>query len=168
MLQYYADNASLIVLSIGYRLAPEHPYPAGNEDCFDIGTYLVDHAQRDFGVPLLFMGGDSAGAHLSTLTCFKLLEVRPDFAFRGLVLSYGVYNIAAALPQVHNFDMPLVLTKDIMRTYATTNDSLLWHLTCIMPKLIFSLVTSTPTSRTRRPSRDVIRGSRHSMRISAR
>merc|ERR1719405_144022 len=32
------------VVVVGYRLAPEHPYPAGNEDCFDVGEYLVDFA----------------------------------------------------------------------------------------------------------------------------
>lgn len=83
MLQYLADHTALTVISVGYRLAPEDPYPAGNEDCFDVGAWLVDHAPQEFGAPLAFMGGDSAGAHLSVVTAFHLLSSRPDFAFSG-------------------------------------------------------------------------------------
>ena len=109
MLQHYADHSALVIVSAGYRLAPEHPYPAGNEDCFDIGAYLVQHATRDFGVPLRFLGGDSAGSHLSVLTCFWLLREHPEFAFRGLVLNFGAYNLSGFFPQVYNFKQPLVL-----------------------------------------------------------
>lgn len=83
MLQRYATSSSLTVISIGYRLAPEDPYPAGNEDCFDAAEYLVDNAEKEYGLTLMFMGGDSAGAHLSVLTCYQLLETRPGFAFTG-------------------------------------------------------------------------------------
>ena len=131
MLQHYATTSSLTVISIGYRLAPEHPYPAGNEDCFDAAEYLVDNAQKDYGVPLLFMGGDSAGAHLSVCTCYRLLETRPGYAFTGeanfggmdgvadvvvigLVLNFGAYDISGFLPQAWHFDLPLVLDVDIM------------------------------------------------------
>ncbi|CAK4030980.1 hypothetical protein DOTSEDRAFT_80769 [Lecanosticta acicola] len=117
MLKYYADHANLTVVSVGYRLAPEHPYPAGNEDCFDVAEYLVEHAEREYGGPLLFIGGDSAGAHLSVVTTYHLLQARPDFAFKGLVLNFGAYDISGFLPQAHHFDLPLVLTLDIMQRY---------------------------------------------------
>lgn len=117
MLKRYSDEADLIVVSVGYRLAPEYPYPAGNEDCFDIGEYLVDHSQEKFGAPLKFMGGDSAGAHLSVLTTFKLLETRPSFSFSGLILSYGCYDLSGCLPQAHHFDLPLVLNLDILKKF---------------------------------------------------
>lgn len=114
MLKYWADHCQMTVVSVGYRLAPEHPYPAGNEDCFDIGEYLIDHAEKDFGAPLLFMGGDSAGGHLSVVTCYHLLESRPNFAFKGLVLNFGAYDLSGFLPQAHIFDLPLVLDVEIM------------------------------------------------------
>lgn len=114
MLAHLANHCHLTVLSVGYRLAPEHPFPAGNEDCFDVGAYLVDHATRDYGVPLLFMGGDSAGAHLSAVTAFYLLAARPEFAFKGLVLNFGAYDLSGLLPQVWEFDLPLILDADIM------------------------------------------------------
>lgn len=117
MLKRYSDEADLVIVSVGYRLAPENPFPQGNEDCFDIGEYLVDHAEKEFGAKLNFMGGDSAGAHLSALTAFKLLETRPEFAFRGLVLNFGAYDLSGCLPQAHHFDLPLVLDLDIMQKF---------------------------------------------------
>lgn len=117
MLQYLATSTSLVVLSVGYRLAPEDPYPAGNEDCFDVGEYLVDHAARDYGAPLLFMGGDSAGGHLSAVTAFHLLESRPEFGFRGLVLNFGAYDLSGFLPQAWTFRLPLVLDVEIMSKF---------------------------------------------------
>lgn len=117
MLKYWADHGQMTVVSVGYRLAPEHPYPAGNEDCFDIGEYLIDNAEKDFGAPLMFMGGDSAGGHLSVVTCYHLLESRPKFAFRGLVLNFGAYDLSGFLPQAHTFNLPLVLDKEIMTNF---------------------------------------------------
>lgn len=114
MLNWIAQNCQLTVVSIGYRLAPEHPYPAGNDDCADIAEWLVDHANERFQAPLAFMGGDSAGGHLSVVTCFRLLKSRPYFAFKALVLNFGVFDLAGYLPHAHHFDLPLILTKDIM------------------------------------------------------
>lgn len=114
LLKSYSTSSSLIVISIGYRLAPEHPYPAANEDCLSIGEYLIDHAVSHFGAPLTFIGGDSAGAHLAVLTTMKLLETRPDFRFKGLVLNFGCYDLSGGMPQVQHFDLPLVLDRDIL------------------------------------------------------
>lgn len=119
MLKYIADHCNLTVLSVGYRLAPENPYPAGNDDCYDVGEYLVDNAEKDFGVPLLFMGGDSAGGHLSVVTCYHLLSTRPKFAFKGLVLNFGAYDLTTYLPQAWNFKLPLVLDVEIMQHFTS-------------------------------------------------
>lgn len=75
---------------------------------------MIDNAKKAFGGPLLFMGGDSAGGHLSVVTCYHLLESRPNFAFRGLLLSYGAYDLSGLLPQTHNFKLPLILDAEIM------------------------------------------------------
>ncbi|KAK6441622.1 hypothetical protein LTR95_002133 [Oleoguttula sp. CCFEE 5521] len=117
MLAHYADSTGLTVVSVGYRLAPEDPYPAGNEDCFDVGQWLVDNAEKKYGGPLQFVSGDSAGAHLSVCTAFELLQTRPKFAFRGLVLNFGCYDLAGMLPAAHLFDLGLILDKDIMDHY---------------------------------------------------
>ncbi|KAK5166314.1 uncharacterized protein LTR77_008575 [Saxophila tyrrhenica] len=116
-LKFLADTCRMVVVSVGYRLAPEHPYPAPNEDCYDIGEYLIDNAEKDYGVPLLFLGGESAGGHLSAVTCLHLFKSRPKFAFKGLVLNYGVYDLSGLLPQAYNFKLPLVLDFEIMSKF---------------------------------------------------
>ena len=53
-----AEGANLAVISVGYRLAPEHPFPQGPEDCYDAAEWLVDNSQDKFGAPLKFAGGE--------------------------------------------------------------------------------------------------------------
>ena len=58
MLKSMADGANLAVISVGYRLAPENPFPKGPEDCVDVAEWLVEHAKEEFGAELKFMGGE--------------------------------------------------------------------------------------------------------------
>lgn len=50
LLQLYANAKSYAVISVGYRLAPEHPFPAGPQDCYDVGEYLVRKARINMGL----------------------------------------------------------------------------------------------------------------------
>ncbi|KXS39055.1 MAG: esterase / lipase [Halomonadaceae bacterium T82-2] len=67
------------VISIDYRLAPEHPFPAGLEDCLDAWAWLAD----EHGDAPLLIAGDSAGGNL-VLACLNELgatgQRRPDAA----------------------------------------------------------------------------------------
>jgi acetyl esterase/lipase len=112
-----AQTAQLAVVSIGYRLAPEHPYPAGPEDCYDAGDYLVSNAESRFGAPLLFLGGESAGAHLSLITFLHLRRSHPTFKFRALILHFGVYDLSSWLPSVVHFRRPIIIDLVIMSRY---------------------------------------------------
>lgn len=58
LLQFYADKTECTVISVGYRLAPEHPYPAGVNDCFDASNYIMMDCELKYGGPLKFMGGE--------------------------------------------------------------------------------------------------------------
>jgi acetyl esterase/lipase len=58
LLQTYADAGDLAVVSVGYRLAPEHPFPCGPNDCIDVGEYLVMNSEKVYGSPLKFIGGE--------------------------------------------------------------------------------------------------------------
>ena len=57
-MQLYADAGDVAVVSPGYRLAPEDPFPKGPHDCIDIGEYLVKNSEKDYGGPLKLIGGE--------------------------------------------------------------------------------------------------------------
>ena len=81
------------VVSVDYRLAPEHPHPAGPDDGTAVAAWLVDHAEREFGSGRLLVGGESAGGYMAAAV---LLRARDELGairrFTGANLVYGVYD----------------------------------------------------------------------------
>jgi acetyl esterase/lipase len=115
LLDAIAKATNLTVISPEYRLAPEHPYPCGPEDCFDVTEYLVDNSANSYGGPLKFIGGESAGSMLSMLTFLHLLETRPAFSFQGAVFVYGLFDWSLS-PSSNNWNTPLVMrTENVKR-----------------------------------------------------
>jgi acetyl esterase len=88
-------HLGLAVVSVYYRLAPEHPFPAGPDDCEAAALWLVENAASEFGTDRLVIGGESAGAHLSALTLLRLRD-RHDAAdrFCGANLVFGAYDLS--------------------------------------------------------------------------
>lgn len=64
-----AHLAGLTVLSLDYRLAPEHPYPAALHDTYDALRWLADHGALIGGDGRIAAGGQSAGAALVAGAC---------------------------------------------------------------------------------------------------
>ena len=90
-----AEEANLSVVSVDYRLAPEHPYPAAPDDCEDVATWLLENARAELGSDRLVIGGESAGAHLSVLTLLRLRDRHGAAdAFRAATLAYGAYDLS--------------------------------------------------------------------------
>ena len=55
MLERVADGSGLTVISVEYRLSPEHPYPAPADDCEAAALWITDHL-AEFGGPVLAIG----------------------------------------------------------------------------------------------------------------
>jgi acetyl esterase len=88
-----ATSCDVAVVSVDYRLAPEHPFPAGPDDAEAAALWLMEHARAELGTDRLLVGGESAGAYLSLLTMVRVrdrLGARPPFL--GADLCYGAYD----------------------------------------------------------------------------
>jgi acetyl esterase len=73
--QLLCAQADVLVVSVDYRLAPEHPFPAGLEDCIDIFHWVVDNAAEFAGRPdCVVVGGDSAGGNLAAVVAQQALR----------------------------------------------------------------------------------------------
>ncbi len=116
MLERIADNAGLAVVGVEYRLAPEHPYPAGPDDCESAAVWLARSAKAEFGTDRLTVGGESAGGHLAAVTLLRLRDRHGFTGFRGANLVYGAYDLAMTPSQRRFGNTRLVLrTIDIVQ-----------------------------------------------------
>jgi acetyl esterase len=111
-----AQAAEVAVVSVDYRLAPEHPYPAGPDDCEDAARWLVANATREFGTDRLTIGGESAGANLAVVTLLRLGDQAA--AFRGAQLTFGAYDLSMTPSQRLWGDRNLVLSTPIMHWFS--------------------------------------------------
>lgn len=115
-----AAATGLVAASVDYRLAPEHPFPAGPDDCEDAARWLVAEGARVLAAPPVFaIGGESAGAHLSALTLLRLRD-RGDLAgaFAAANLVYGAYDLSLTPSQRNWGERNLVLSGPIIAYFS--------------------------------------------------
>ncbi len=116
LLERIADGANLTAISVEYRLAPEHPYPAGPDDCETAALWVANNL-RDFGGDKLAIGGESAGAHLSALTILRLRDKHGRTPFNAANLVFGVFDLGMS-PSARAFgdaDRLVLRTLDIQK-----------------------------------------------------
>ncbi len=118
MLERIADTTGQAVVSVEYRLAPEHPYPAGPDDCEAAAQWLIQNGRREFGSNALTIGGESAGAHLTAVTILRMRDRYGYTGFRGANIVYGAFDLSMTPSQRQFGDTRLVLrTIDMQQFY---------------------------------------------------
>jgi acetyl esterase/lipase len=120
-LQRIARDTGLTVVSVEYRLAPEHPYPAGPDDCEAAALWLLSEAGRDAvqAPGALAIGGDSAGGHLAAVTLLRLRDRHGiTGAFGAAVFQYGAFDLSMTPSQRLWGDRNLVLSSPIITWFA--------------------------------------------------
>jgi acetyl esterase/lipase len=114
-----ADATGLCVVAVDYRLAPEHPYPAGPDDCEDAALWLLREGFGELGLPsVAAVGGDSAGAHLAAVTLLRLRDRHGiTGAFAAANLIFGVFDLAMT-PSLRSWgERCLILSTPIMQHF---------------------------------------------------
>jgi acetyl esterase len=111
-----ADRTQALVLSVDYRLAPEHPFPAAVLDALCAWRWLAANTATLGADPArLAVGGDSAGATLSAIVAAETLTepVRPSFQ----LLVYPFVDARLTLPSVQEFGVGYFLEKSSLEFY---------------------------------------------------
>jgi acetyl esterase len=92
--QVLNDRSGCTVISVDYRLAPEHPFPAAHNDSVDATRWIAGHIDK-LGPcnQRLVLAGDSAGANLATCVCLEL-DANPALCkmLAGAVVKYPVVD----------------------------------------------------------------------------
>jgi acetyl esterase len=114
-----ANRAGAVVVSVDYRLAPEHPAPAALEDCLAALTWTVENAELlGVDVSKVAVGGDSAGGNLAALVCQRVRdEFGPDIDFQLLV--YPVTDLTLGHPSIDENAEGYFLTKATMEWFVS-------------------------------------------------
>jgi acetyl esterase len=112
-----AKQSGIVVVSVEYGLAPEHPYPAGLNDCYAALEWVAASA-AELGVDAsrMAVGGDSAGGNLAAVVALMARD-RNGPGLRFQLLVYPATDLLMTYPSVHNNGEGYLLTSDAIKWF---------------------------------------------------
>jgi acetyl esterase/lipase len=111
-----AREADCIVVSVEYRRAPEHPFPAALEDAWAVTEWVARHTDEVGARPgALALGGDSSGGNLAAVCARRARDAGVDLRLQVLV--YPVCDADLDTPSYLEFADGYWLTRDGMRWF---------------------------------------------------
>jgi acetyl esterase len=112
-----ADQGELIVISVDYRLAPEHKFPAAVDDAITATKWIATNA-RQLGVDAsrLTVGGDSAGGNLAAVVAISARDGNGP-AISGQVLIYPATDFAMTHASHREPETSILLTHSVIRWF---------------------------------------------------
>ncbi len=115
-----ARRGRRVVVSVDYRLAPEHPFPAGLEDCVAAVEWVTAHGRALGADPArLAVGGTSAGGNLAAATCLYTRAFGGP-AIEGQLLLYPMLDSGLDTSSLdERVDGPLLTRRDVAWAYET-------------------------------------------------
>ena len=112
-----AVEGELIVISVDYRLAPEHKFPAAVDDAINATTWISANAkQLGIDAARLTVGGDSAGGNLAAVVALAAREANGP-AIAGQLLVYPATDFAMSHPSHREPETSLLLTHSVIRWF---------------------------------------------------
>ncbi len=111
-----AHGAGAVVVSVGYRLAPEDPYPAGLDDCERVTRWALARSEQ-FGLSprSVAVAGESAGGNLAAAVALRRRDAG-DAPLAGQVLIYPQLSGTTTYPSAVEFD-GLVISRAVGAKY---------------------------------------------------
>jgi acetyl esterase len=112
-----AVEGQLIVISVDYRRAPEHKFPAAVEDAITATAWIAAHA-RELGIDAgrLLVGGDSAGGNLAAVVALAARDGNGP-AICGQVLIYPATDFAMTHASHREPETSILLTHSVIRWF---------------------------------------------------
>jgi acetyl esterase len=112
-----AQQGELMVISVDYRLAPEHKFPAAVDDSLAATRWVASHAPAlGIDASRLLVGGDSAGGNLAAVVAIDARDSGGP-ALAGQVLIYPAVDLVTAYPSKSEPETSILLTHTVVRWF---------------------------------------------------
>lgn len=116
---HLASELDAVVVSVDYRMAPEHRAPVAAHDAIDVTRWLHEHANRDLDAARLAVCGDSAGGNLAAIVAQQLADLTRDGqpVIRHQALIYPATDLTLASPSIREHADGAILTEAKIHTF---------------------------------------------------